>query len=130
MEPIEILTEKKLNLTISRKRILEVILKSDVALSEKEIQARLGDYCDRATIYRTLKTFATKGIVHPVITENLSTKYVIKKEPENHLHFKCKTCNKVYCLTTSKISSYTLPKGFVQYDTNFLVTGICKSCNV
>ena len=124
-----ILSTKKLSITSSRTRILDVLLDSKVALSEKEIRGKLSDHCDRATIYRTLKTFTVKGIVHPVITESLVTKYVIKKDPENHLHFKCTSCEKVYCMTAVQLSDYTLPKGFIQYETNFLVTGICKHCN-
>jgi Fur family ferric uptake transcriptional regulator len=61
--------------------------------------------------------------------ENLTTKYVMRKEPQNHLHFKCTVCDQVYCMTAVKLSSYSLPRGYVQLDTNFLVTGICKSCN-
>jgi Fur family ferric uptake transcriptional regulator len=129
MEATRILSDRKLSITAGRMRILSVLLESSVALSEKEIRSRLQGDCDRATVYRTLKTFTEKDIVHPVITENLTTKYVIKKAPENHLHFKCTACDKVYCMTTVKLSSYSLPEGFVQTDTNFLVTGICKACN-
>ena len=129
MQETQILSDKKLSITASRTRILRVLLESKVALSEKEIRGRLDRHSDRATVYRTLKTFAGKGIVHPVITENLTTKYVIKKAPENHLHFKCTECDKVFCMTGVSLSRYTLPEGFIQYDTNFLVTGICRSCN-
>lgn len=129
MQAREILTDKKLSITASRTSILKVLLNSQVALSEKEIRSKMNDIHDRATVYRSLKIFTEKGIVHPVITENLTTKYVIKKEPENHLHFKCTECDQVFCMTAVKISSYTLPKGFIQYDANFLITGICKSCN-
>lgn len=129
MQTSQILLDKNLSITASRTRILRVLLDSQVALSEREIRARLDRQADRATVYRTLKTFADKGIVHPVITENLSTKYVIKKAPENHLHFKCTLCDKVYCMTAVRLASYSLPEGFVQHDTNFLVTGICRSCN-
>ncbi len=130
MQATQILSEKNLSITSSRTRILQVLLESQVALSEKEIRARLDRQADRATVYRNLKTFTDKGIVHPVITENLSTRYVIKKAPENHLHFKCTVCDRVFCMTAVSLSSYTLPEGFVQYDTNFLVTGICRSCNL
>jgi Fur family ferric uptake transcriptional regulator len=129
MQASQILSDKNLSITVSRTRILRVLLDSQVALSEKEIRSRLDRQADRATVYRTLKTFTDKGIVHPVITENLSTKYVLKKAPKNHLHFKCTVCDKVYCMTAVTLSAYTLPEGFIQYDTNFLVTGICRSCN-
>jgi len=129
MKALQILTDKKLNITTSRKSILNVLLQSEVALSEKEIRSTIGNYCDRATIYRTLKIFNRKGIVHPVITERSITKYVIRKKPDNHLHFKCTSCDQVFCMTGIELSAYTLPKGFIQKNTNFLITGICKVCN-
>jgi len=129
MHEKQILADKKLSITTSRTRILNILLNSKEALSEKEIRGKLNDLHDRATIYRSLKIFTEKGIVHPVVTENLVMKYVIRKEPENHLHFKCTACGKVICMTGIRISSYSLPEGFVQYDSNFLVTGLCRTCN-
>lgn len=129
MEAKRILTEKRLSITAGRKLILEVLGQSPVALSEREIREALGRQVDRATIYRTLKLFAAKGIAHAVITEKNSSKYILKKEPENHLHFKCTACDEVTCLTDIPISAYTLPRGYIEQDANFLVTGTCKNCN-
>lgn len=129
MNSQQLLTEKKLSITAGRKLILNILSSSQVALSEKEIRQALDKELDRATIYRTLKLFTEKGIVHAIITERSIHKYVLKKESENHLHFKCTNCDEVICLTGIKISAYELPAGYVEQDTNFLVTGTCKNCN-
>lgn len=129
MQSSKLLSDKRLNVTIGRKRILEVLIESKVGLSEKEIRSQLKGGIDRATIYRTLKTFTKKGLTHPVITENLATKYVIKKTPKNHLHFKCNSCEQVFCMPAVKFSDYSLPKGFIQQDSSFIITGKCKTCN-
>jgi Fe2+ or Zn2+ uptake regulation protein len=58
---------------------------------------------DRITIYRTLKTFEEKGIVHS-IQENTTTKYKLceddcdeKTHKDWHLHFYCKICKQTTC---------------------------------
>jgi Fur family ferric uptake transcriptional regulator len=130
MNAINLLNKYGLSKTQGRIEILNILLESEVALAEKEIQEKLDSACDRATIYRTLKKFTETGILHPVATEGTVTKYVIKKEPEEHLHFSCVTCGKTYCLTNVKIEGYELPKGFKKSDSNFLVTGTCYECNL
>lgn len=129
METIEILKFNRLSKTASRLDILEVFLDSDKGLSEKEIDEKIDGKYDRATIYRTLKTFREKGLIHPVILENEMTRYVLKKEPENHVHFKCEECGNVFCLTQVKITDPALPAGFIQKGIDFVVTGMCPACN-
>lgn len=129
MNSLQILSDNKLNLTAGRKQILDVLLNSKVALSEKEIRLKLKGICDRATIYRTLKTFSKKGIIHHIPSENNTSKYVIQKEPTNHLHFKCTSCNQITCLTNVLVSSYVLPAGYIQTEANFLISGTCNKCN-
>ncbi len=129
MQATEILAHRNLHFTKGRKLILDVLLKSKVALSEKEIRFEASGNIDRATVYRTLKKFTDNGIIHPVITDNNITKYMIRKDPENHLHFRCTSCDDIFCLTHIQLSSYELPEGFVQENTNFLVSGKCKECN-
>ena len=85
--------------------------------------------CDRATIYRTLKKFKDKDIIHPIATESTITKYVLKKDPEEHLHFKCNHCGDIMCLPEVQMSDYQLPPGFTKQESNFLVIGTCNSCN-
>ena len=119
----------KLPKTKGRLNILNIFLTSQVGLSEKDIQDRLDPKTDRATIYRTLKTFRETGIIHPVSAEGSATKYVLKKEPEEHLHFKCTNCGDITCLADIQMSGYRLPKGYKKIDTNFLIIGICNECN-
>lgn len=129
MKPVEILENYGLSKTNSRKDILLVFLTNQVALSEKEIQTELKRKYDRATIYRTLNTFSETGIIHLVINEGGQSKYLLKKQPEEHLHFKCNVCDTIVCMTDIAIPDYQLPEGFTKMEANFLITGICKKCN-
>ncbi len=56
----EILKKNDLSVTAGRKKILELFLKQQGALSHSEIEKRTGDKFDRVTIYRTLQAFTEK----------------------------------------------------------------------
>ena|SRR5690554_963377 len=91
---------------------------------------------DRTTLYRTLKTFEDKCIVHQIDDGTGIPKYALcKHEDPNerhsdlHLHFHCNHCNRTSCLTEYRIPQITLPKGFVPEDINMLVKGVCDNCN-
>jgi Fur family transcriptional regulator, ferric uptake regulator len=129
MKPVEILENCGLSKTKSRMDILLVFLTHPVALSEKEIQMELKSKYDRATIYRTLNTFSESGIIHLVINEGGQSKYLLRKQPEDHLHFKCNVCDTIVCMTDIALPEYHLPEGFTKMETNFLIKGICKKCN-
>jgi len=129
MKAKDILLKYNLSITTGRLNILEIFLNNEMALSEKDIQDKLIGVCDRATIYRTLKKFKDTGIVHPIATEGMITKYVLKKEPEEHLHFKCTDCGKIMCLPEVQMKNYELPSGFTKKESNFLVIGTCNNCN-
>ncbi|MBN2173249.1 MAG: transcriptional repressor [Bacteroidales bacterium] len=129
MTSTDVLKKYGLNKTSGRVEILNVLITTETALSEKEIQEKLGNLCDRATVYRTLRTFVENGIIHPVATEAMVTKYVIKKKPDDHLHFSCTECGKTICLTDIVMSDFNLPEGFIKKNSNFLIIGTCNECN-
>jgi Fur family transcriptional regulator, ferric uptake regulator len=130
MSAKEILKQYQLSQTSGRLDILNVFLRSASALSEKDLQAKTVDVCDRATIYRTLKLFVKSGIIHPIATESMVTRYILKKGPVDHLHFKCEDCGSIICLPDIRINDYILPNGFKKKEASLLITGICNVCNV
>jgi Fur family ferric uptake transcriptional regulator len=129
METKKLLNNHNLSITQGRLNIMNIFLQSKVGLSEKDIQKRLYRKMDRATIYRTLKIFRKAGIIHPISAEGSATKYVLKKEPIEHLHFKCTRCGDITCLADIEISGFKLPKGYTKSASNFLIIGICNECN-
>jgi len=130
MTPFHFLAENNLSKTTGRVNILNILLNSISALSEREIQEKLEGICDRATIYRTLKLFVRSGIIHPIATEGMVTRYILKKEPEEHVHFKCVDCGSIVCLPEVQIREYPLPSGFSKKEASLLITGICKGCSI
>lgn len=133
METQEILKKAGLRVTSSRKKIIEILSQSQGALSEVDLEKKMADDCDRTTIYRTLHTLLEKSLVHHLVDMDGVNKYVLNtqdvKPDQEHAHFKCNDCGMVFCLPESPKQQITLPEGYRQLDTNFLVIGVCQDCN-
>jgi len=136
LQPDELLKTYHLSHTHVRSEIIRILMDSALALSMAEIKERFRMGCDRVTLYRNLKTFTKKGIIHQIFIDNQDSKYVLPeniKKPEmeytEHPHFKCVRCNSVRCLNELSIGSLNLPQGFRKLETNFVVFGLCNECN-
>ena len=134
MEFTEILKVYNLSLTQSRLMLLNVLDKSDIPMSEKDIEEEMGDACNRTTIYRNLTTLVTKGLVQRILSDN-SVKYKLldcqsqaDRHPD-HVHFQCRLCKRVMCLEDLMVTDYELPEGYRKIENQFLIVGVCKDCN-
>ncbi|MDO6471849.1 Fur family transcriptional regulator [Maribacter sp. 1_MG-2023] len=91
---------------------------------------------ERTTLYRTLKTFEEKGIVHQIDDGTNISKFALCEpgcnceiDQDLHLHFHCGQCDKTVCLTEHKIPHINLPAGYIAEDANLVIKGICDSCS-
>lgn len=113
--------------------VLETLTKQLTAVSLKDIEATF-EQADRITLYRTLRTFEEKGLVHRVIDGTGLTKYALCEEgcvcaPHDlHVHFYCNACKETYCLPKSKVPDVQLPDRFQLQEVNLVVKGICDRC--
>ena len=132
MNASEILKTHQLRVTSHRLKILQMLAKSQCALSEHDLEVELVDNCDRTTIYRTLNTFFDEQIVHKLVDIDGTTRYIYNEKkyhlPE-HVHFKCNECGVISCLESVSVEHLSLPKGYTKTAANFLVVGICNDCN-
>lgn len=134
LDPIKLLTDNQLKQTKPRLLVLDQVLGKNTAVSQPELEKELGKVVDRVTLYRTLSTFEEKGILHKIIDANGTANYAIcqgncsaHQHHDEHLHFNCTQCKKVYCLDI-KIPSTTLPSGFQLDNIQLMASGICKDC--
>jgi Fur family ferric uptake transcriptional regulator len=130
----EKLAEKKINPTAMRILVLGLLLKQHAAISLSDIEKGL-EPADRTTIYRTLKTFADKGLIHTIDDGTGTPKYALCQEEcsgtdhhDLHVHFFCNTCRETFCLPNSKIPDVSLPDRFTSTEMNLVVKGICGKC--
>jgi len=136
METQEILSNHDLRSTSVRKEVLDLFLDREHALSEKDLEHELSGNCNRVTIYRTLKTFLDKGIVHKVLDDNNIVKYALcshsctaHMHQHEHVHFKCEDCGNTICLDHLPLQEIKLPNGFSKKESNMLIIGLCDRCN-
>ena len=126
------LMNKNTKPTSMRILVYDFLDSQDVALSLSEIENQF-ENADRITIYRTLKTFEEKGIVHS-IQENNTTKYRLCEDDCNentnsdrHLHFYCKICKQTTC--KENVTFADNPNlGFRIDEVRFFAKGICENC--
>ncbi len=135
MDTIEqVLEFHKIRVTAMRLLIYKFLTEKKIAVTLRDIE-RAFDKSDRSTLYRTLKTFEEKGVVHQIDDGSGTTKYALCEwgcncqiETDLHLHFHCNNCNETICLTKHKIPQIKVPEGFVAENVNLVIKGICDKC--
>ena len=135
VSPDELLKNHGLKNTKQRQLVLEELAKTKSALSQPELEKTLGKVMDRVTLYRILSSFEEKGIVHSVLDLNGTTNYASCSTActeghhhDQHLHFNCTNCQKIYCLDV-KIPNIKMPLGFKAINIKTTASGICSNCS-
>ncbi|MEZ4885221.1 MAG: transcriptional repressor [Chitinophagales bacterium] len=130
----KILEQKAIRITPMRQLILEYFLQNDGTFGLIELENAFPK-SDRITIYRTLKTFEEKGILHSIKEEGMEAKYALCKEHcstehhiDQHPHFQCQKCKQITCIDSQLIPTMELPDGYVQKEVNMMIKGICPNC--
>lgn len=128
-----ILAGKQIGPTAMRLLTLDFLLGQEAAVSLSDIENAF-DHSDRVTLYRTLKTFEKKGLVHS-IADGTTTRYALCDEScreghhaDSHLHFYCTSCGETSCLPGVSVPSVNVPPGFRLQEVNLLAKGICRKC--
>ena len=136
METIEqVLESKNIRVTAMRLLIYKFLAENQVAVTLSDVEGAF-EKADRTTLYRTVKTFVEKDIVHQIDDGTGIVKYALCEqdcsceiETDLHLHFHCNNCNETICLTEHKIPKIKVPDGFVSENVNLVVKGICDKCS-
>lgn len=96
---------------------------------EKALIKKNSSIGDRATIYRSIKLFQEKGLVHQIDDGTAVAKYAYSKSDnlDFHLHFHCYQCRKTFCLP-EKVRQESLPSKPEIVNANLVIQGICEKC--
>ncbi|MBP9926803.1 MAG: transcriptional repressor [Cyclobacteriaceae bacterium] len=131
----QILKDVDLRKTSSRATILGLFMRNPFALSYSDIEHQIADTIDRVTVYRTLKTFLDRGVIHKVLDDEGGLKYALCSKPcstvehhHEHVHFKCDKCGQTNCLENVIVPEVDLPKGYLAKEVNLLIQGTCSHC--
>jgi len=130
----EILEVKQVKPTAVRLVVLRHLLQNTKAQSLKDIENCLS-YTERSTIFRTLKTFEEKLVVHTIEDGSGMVKFALCADGCNcdpkdlHYHFYCTQCEQTHCLLDYPIPDITLPTNFKMHQANMVIKGLCNQCN-
>lgn len=133
-ELTEQLRQNEIKPTPVRILVLEKLLKQETASSISALENQL-EYINRATLYRTLKTFEENGLVHHIDDGTGITKYALcssacsnEMHKDTHVHFHCSFCGSTVCLPNTQIPLVSLPDHYQADHYELLITGKCASC--
>ena len=136
MDKIEsVLIKHQIRPTAIRLLMYNFLQEKKVAVTLNDIESGF-DKSERTTLYRTIKTFEKKGLVHQIDDGTGVAKYALDDSTSSssnmqdlHLHFHCNKCNETVCLTDHKIPHISLPKGYISKDMNLVIKGVCDKCS-
>lgn len=120
---------------VNKQAVLDILKQAEVAYSHQEIQAVLGDACNRVTTYRVLDKLLEEGKIHKIVDTNGVSKFAschscseTQHHTHNHIHFSCTQCNEVTCLENLK-PTVEIPSSYTVSEMNIVLSGICSTCN-
>lgn len=129
-----LLKQKKLSETPFRKEVLTIFKKYKNAIPLSVIENDLTNF-NRITLYRTIKLFIEKRIIHEITLSGSETNYAIcqnectsESHYHQHIHFKCNVCQLIYCTEIDAFPNVSLP-GYKIDNLEIQATGLCLSCN-
>lgn len=126
---------KGLRVTSFRLNVLDVFSRYSNAIDVALIEDSLENF-DRITLYRTLKTFIEKGLIHEIVMPGDIKKLALCKDEchshdhehnHQHLHFRCDNCEEVFCLEIKNFPEIKYPK-FKITNLEFQGSGLCSEC--
>ena len=119
--------------TPARIRVLQLLRSTPGALSHNQIEQALGESAvDRVTLYRVLDWLVESGLAHKNADANRVFRFSVAAESEHaaHVHFRCDSCGKVFCLDQAPPSPPAMPDGFSLLRADFDLHGCCANCGL
>ena len=129
----QLLRQKDIKITANRLLVLNVFIEHEYALSLADIEAEL-PWADRATIFRSLKTFEQKALIHHIDDGGKAGKYALCSDTcevshhSIHPHFHCENCGKTICLPEQDVPIPDLPGAYKVNSYSLVISGLCDSC--
>ncbi len=128
------LQQRKVKPTAMRILVLRYLMEQASARSLHDLETHF-THSDRSTLFRTLKTFEQKGVIHKIDDGSGVGKYALCLEScscapkDQHFHFHCQACQSTYCLKDLQMPTIELPAQFSMQQANLVIKGTCANCN-
>ena len=132
---LPLLRQKAVSPTPMRVLVLEQFFEQSTAKNLSDLENAL-PYADRSTIYRTLKTFVEKGLLHTLEDGSGALRYALCSEhcdeeahQDFHPHFRCTQCAQTVCLEKVVLPVIKFPEGYQVEGMELMAKGICPFCS-
>jgi len=128
------LVERGIKPTAIRLLTLKTMLGFEQAFNLSDLESAL-ETVDKSTLFRCITLFHNKHLIHSIDDGSGTVKYSVCSSDcmcaidDLHVHFHCQCCDKTFCLTSVRIPAVELPEGFVLSSVNFVLKGLCSTCN-
>lgn len=114
--------------TAQRVALYRYLLEHPTHPTAELIHEELGLPCSLMTIYNGLEALAKAGLIRIVTIEPGIQRF--DGNPQEHGHFRCNTCHKVYDFPfTAEHLQVHLLDGFQIADHDLYCAGICRDCS-
>lgn len=126
---IELLRSHGLKASITRIKIYSYLMMNHIHPTMEDIYNELIDEIptlSKTTIYNVLNLFLEKKLIKNILIEENVVRYDINLE--NHAHFKCSNCGKIYDLPIKRKVEIDLPEGFEIEEEHIYFIGTCGEC--
>ncbi len=119
-----------------RRQVLDAFMKyRGEAVTIDLVEVHIGEH-DRITLYRTIKSFIDKGIIHQTVDQHGHQKYALcdhhcdeHSHHDEHIHFECDQCKRMLCVDVPvQVANFDLPHGFKVSEVKVSMTGLCVDC--
>jgi Fe2+ or Zn2+ uptake regulation protein len=126
--------EKRKRNTRTKQLVMSAFEQANAALCHEDIERQLAGRLDRVTIYRILQGFCDDGLLHKITVEGGKTYYALcrhcthEQHNDEHLHFHCLACNRIYCLEAPAVITVPLPPEYEVRTITCTVSGYCAEC--
>jgi Fur family ferric uptake transcriptional regulator len=130
----KLLTDKGVNKTSTKIRILIEISRSKHPLAVSEIHQQLEEECNVSTVFRTVSQFKDKGIIEEVNLDEGFLRYELNHRHQghhHHHHVRCRECGNILNIENCDLSSFNsviAKMGFTNIEHRLEFTGLCSKC--
>lgn len=132
----KLLDQHHLKKTAARLKVLEILSKRKVATSQPDLEQIIGQQIDRVTLYRVLSAFEKQGLIHRILDHHGTANYALcsssctpEAHRDEHVHFNCIKCQRIFCLDHLGVPEAKLPEGFKELSRNLTYFGTCSQCS-
>ncbi len=119
--------------TSNRIVVLKALAASEHPSSMSDLERQIVSI-DKSGIFRALRLFSDHHLVHTIEDGDGGVRYELclshssDTDDDQHVHFFCERCHKVYCLYDIPVPLVAVPRGFSLHAVNYLLKGICEEC--